>query len=35
MEKYSLIEKYTIKRDHAEKFPWNQHFSNFFSKNVD
>ena len=24
-----------MKRDHAQKFPWNQFFSNFFSKNVD
>ena len=27
--------KSIIKRDHAHKFPWNQPFSNFFSKNVD
>ena len=24
--------KSTMKRDHAKKFPWNQLFSNFFSK---
>ena len=28
------VEKYK-KRDHAQKFPWNQLFSNFFSNNVD
>ena len=27
--------KNNMKRDHAQKFPWNQFFSNFFSKNVD
>ena len=27
--------KSTKKRDHAQKFPWNQLFSKFFSENVD
>ena len=29
------VKKSTIKRYHAQKFPWNQFFSNFFSKTVD
>ena len=30
-----VLWKSTIKWDHAQKFPWNQLFSNFFSKIVD
>ena len=31
----TVVWKCTIKRDHTQKFPCNQLFSNFFSKNVD
>ena len=31
----SHLWKSTIKRDHAQKFLWNQLFNNFFSKTVD
>ena len=31
---HSVVWRSITKRDNAQKFPWNQLFSNFFSKNV-
>ena len=33
MKYHSVIK--VLKRNHAQKFPWNQLFSYFFSKNID